>query len=49
MDRGISVNLMSLLLSLSEALDLANLQHPRHHLRTAYIALEIASAAMALG
>jgi HD-GYP domain-containing protein (c-di-GMP phosphodiesterase class II) len=45
MERGISVNLMSLLLSLSEALDLANLQHPRHHLRTAYIALEIATAA----
>jgi HD-GYP domain-containing protein (c-di-GMP phosphodiesterase class II) len=45
MERGISVNLMSLLLSLSEALDLANLQHPRHHLRTAYIAQEIASAA----
>jgi HD-GYP domain-containing protein (c-di-GMP phosphodiesterase class II) len=45
MERGISVNLMSLLLSLSEALDLANLQHPRHHLRTAYIAMEIASAA----
>ena len=45
MERGISVNLMSLLLSLSEALDLANLQHPRHHLRTAYIALKIADAA----
>jgi HD-GYP domain-containing protein (c-di-GMP phosphodiesterase class II) len=45
MERGISVNLMSLLLSLSEALDLANLQHSRHHLRTAYIALEIANAA----
>jgi HD-GYP domain-containing protein (c-di-GMP phosphodiesterase class II) len=36
---------MSLLLSLSEGLDLANLQHPRHHLRTAYIAWEIAIAA----
>jgi len=36
---------MSLLLSLSEALDLANLQHARHHLRTAYIAVEVAAAA----
>ena len=36
---------MSLLLSLSEALDLASLQHPRHHLRTAYIAWEIANTA----
>jgi len=45
MERDISVNLMSLLLSLSEALDLANLQHSRHHLRTAYIAVEIAHAA----
>jgi len=45
MEHDISVNLMSLLLSLSEALDLADLQHYHHHLRTGYIAWEIANAA----